>query len=487
METQYLNIQLKFLVALMLVTINFEGYSQIEFENHVITADDQSFLDFNLDNIKIADIDGDNYPDLITGKYWFKNLDGLGNFGTPNQIYSNNNLSSFCLSDIDNDNDTDIIGLNSNSNQIVWIENTGSGNFSISTLFTLSNIHSSDKIILADLNNDNLKDIIYVSNSGKISWYQNNNGEGSFGSEQIIGANFQIIYDVVAADIDGDSDLDVLLASGNDTVTLYNNINGEGTFDSGTIINQASTTCCWNNALYIDVGDIDGDGDLDILTSGFFGIYDPWLGGVSLWESYVAWQENIDGLGNFSEKNVIYNIPNDFSGPSTHSFFEDMDNDNDLDIVIGKYQYNDIYYYENIDNLGYSELNVIQEAPNLLLYFLEPSDINGDGKVDILYTTSSGNSNSKSIGWLENLGISLSNQESNQAVFTVSPNPVNDIFKIESNKTIEKVDIYGINGNLILTIENKNIIDVSQLSSGFYIVNIQSDNKSSQVTKIIKI
>jgi beta-glucanase (GH16 family) len=65
------------------------------------------------------------------------------------------------------------------------------------------------------------------------------------------------------------------------------------------------------------------------------------------------------------------------------------------------------------------------------------------------------------------------------------PNPVSDFVNIASNVILDKVEIYNLLGNLILKTEkDTNIIDVTSLSSGVYLMTVYSGN-DKVVKKII--
>ena len=71
--------------------------------------------------------------------------------------------------------------------------------------------------------------------------------------------------DVFAADIDGDGDLDVVSTSRSDNTTAWHaNINGDGSSWSTTIIDNNGL----NAPRATSFADIDGDGDLDVLLAG---------------------------------------------------------------------------------------------------------------------------------------------------------------------------------------------------------------------------
>ena len=85
--------------------------------------------------------------------------------------------------------------------------------------------------------------------------------------------------------------------------------------------------------------------------------------------------------------------------------------------------------------------------------------------------------NQTALGVNENGGINIS----------LYPNPTQDLVNIVSTETIQSVNIYNIDGKLVLsnTAQN-NVVDVKSLASGNYIVVIQTTNGASHKTKIVK-
>ena len=69
--------------------------------------------------------------------------------------------------------------------------------------------------------------------------------------------------------------------------------------------------------------------------------------------------------------------------------------------------------------------------------------------------------------------------------FTIYPNPVSDILNIKTQDEVLNVMIYDISGRQINTRINNNQIDVSDLTKGFYIINVVTDRASYQ-QKFIK-
>ena len=70
----------------------------------------------------------------------------------------------------------------------------------------------------------------------------------------------------------------------------------------------------------------------------------------------------------------------------------------------------------------------------------------------------------------------LSLEENNKDLFLVYPNPSSKSFNIKTDLQISKIKLYDILGKLILSKEeNTNVIDVQNLKTGLYILNIEAN------------
>jgi hypothetical protein len=227
-----------------------------------------------------------------------------------------------------------------------------------------------------DIDGDGHMDVLYASNDGKIAWYKNTDGAGTFGAEQTISTNVIVPFSVYAMDLDGDGDMDVLSASINDNkIAWYENTDGAGTFGAQNVI---STDAIKATSVYST--DLDGDGDMDVLSSSFN-------------DDKIAWYEN-DGTGNFGSQIVISTAA---SGASS-VYATDMDGDGDMDVLSASWTDNKIAWYENTDGAGtFGAQNVISTvAMNASSVYA--SDMDGDGDMDVV----SASLGDDKIAWYEN-------------------------------------------------------------------------------------
>ncbi len=106
---------------------------------------------------------------------WYENTDGEGTFGAQNVI-ANNIIGavSIAAADIDKDGDQDIIASAYNTNVVMWFENTnGLGNFGTSQEIN-NNAEGPNNLYVADLNGDTKQDVIVACEKGnKLVWYEN--------------------------------------------------------------------------------------------------------------------------------------------------------------------------------------------------------------------------------------------------------------------------------------------------------------------------
>ncbi|UKB81453.1 T9SS type A sorting domain-containing protein [Chryseobacterium sp. MEBOG07] len=335
------------------------------------------------DSVILKDLDNDNKPDLLVRinesrmLRWYKN-DGSGNF-TLKQTIDDFALGEFFdLGDVDGDGDLDIIHLfeNGNVKQFKWYNNTnGLGTFSTSNLisnvpynpYSVQNVKRYG-VKMFDLDGDGKQDLVFcVYWDNKLSW-KKNLGNGVFGPEQIISQNAIRVSKFDAADYNNDSKIDLISVSGGDSkVAWYEGVNGTGSFSAEKIL-----TTDVSSLSSVETGDVDGDGDTDI---------------VAVSGSKISWFKNTDGHADFSDQQKI--IRNNLQLASDMSL-ADVDSDGDKDIIFKK-QFDTsptTSKYLWLENNGTGNFNVehtIVDVGNNLGHLSTVGDFNGDGKKDFAY------------------------------------------------------------------------------------------------------
>ena len=180
------------------------------------------------------------------------------------------------------------------------------------------------------------------------------------------------VYDIYAADIDGDGDIDILSALyiANE-IYLYEN-DGHGNFTELLI----STEPDGPTSIY--AFDVDTDGDMDVLTTSSRG------------GNEVSWYEN-DGDEIFTRHIISTNASNCV-------FAIDVDGDGDADVLASSGINDILYWYENDGNENFTH-HTIMNGVNLPRS-LFAIDVDGDTDIDVLAASL----DQSPVAWYENDG-----------------------------------------------------------------------------------
>ncbi|MCW1148170.1 T9SS type A sorting domain-containing protein [Flavobacterium lacisediminis] len=91
----------------------------------------------------------------------------------------------------------------------------------------------------------------------------------------------------------------------------------------------------------------------------------------------------------------------------------------------------------------------------------------------------------RSIAFAITVAVTLSGDDFNSTSFIVYPNPVRDILNIETALEVQSVEIYNIQGQKIMS-SNQKQINVADLSVGIYIIRIQDTDNAMATIKFVK-
>ena len=90
------------------------------------------------------------------------------------------------------------------------------------------------------------------------------------------------------------------------------------------------------------------------------------------------------------------------------------------------------------------------------------------------------------ISYVVGSSCTLGTETSSELLEFYFPNPTNNVINISSNNTIDKVEIFNLIGNKVIsTTENLNSIEVSNLSKGIYLITVYSGTKKSTKKVIV--
>ena len=199
---------------------------------------------------------------------WYPNENGV--FATRHVITTSAaGARSVDVADIDSDGDLDVIFASSIDNTVGWARNENRASRFSGQIIRISNdMPGASYVRAADVNGDGAMDIVAsAADAGKVVWFRNLDGLGSFAGQWVISTNAVGVWSVAVGDIDGDGDIDVAsTAEGVDKVAWYENTNGLGQFSDEQIVWQAAAGQVVGK-LSIEIADLDGDGDNDLLTT----------------------------------------------------------------------------------------------------------------------------------------------------------------------------------------------------------------------------
>lgn len=417
-----------------------------------------------------ADLDGDGHDDILSASSgddtiaWYKNEDGFGNFGVQQTIANFDQVDFVHAADLDGDDDLDVIASSFALDFIFWYENIdGLGTFGLGQ--TVSNaVDLPKEVLAADLDGDDDLDLVSVSrDDNKLAWYENLDGLGDFGPQIVLSTDVLSAVSIDLVDIDGDLDTDILVTAGSDRkIYWFENLDGLGTFNSGNIVIDDPSAGFFISVMGVD---IDGDDDIDVISAEFSG-------------NRVAWYENLDGAGNFGpqqEIDLTLNLP-------SIAYAFDVDGDNDMDVLSQSSPDMKIVWYENLDGAGnFGPQQIVSTEANgpRSLY---ATDFDQDTDLDLSVASNADGT----IGWFENLTL-LDIEENGIPQFRLYPNPVIDYLSINTlDIYIDKVEIYDISGRLFKTVsEEFNQIDLREFNKGIFIIRIYSQSSINSV-KVIK-
>ena len=406
---------------------------------HVHTDSDGRICSWCGGSVQIADVDGDGDLDIFSGSRqlggagqvaWHENTDGRAEFAAPRGI-SDSAATSMVSADMDADGDVDLVAVVGSprdvASRIAWFENTDAqGSFQESPLAAVARVDSPSVVTvdisdsgrpdivswsyssgitrkenlgdgtfadtsplsggrlraissaLGDVNGDDNTDILFAGRHGRIAWFRHLRDPSTLEIQQVTD-HAGYVFAITTADVDGDGDYDVISGGFEDfsphNVFWFENL-GRGGFASARLVTEERTRA-------VAAGDIDGDGDTDIVSSA--------SGSFNL-----AWFENLDSRGNFGEANGLEGSVDRILSIA----IADLDADGDADLIAASRT--SIDWYENQNGKGkFGSRIIIASHEGVSLpssHAVFARDFNRDGKIDLVFA------NKDRLDWYKNNG-----------------------------------------------------------------------------------
>ena len=308
---------------------------------------------------------------------------------------------SVFAADLDSDGDLDVLSASGADDKIAWYENAdadsdGEPDASWTARPITALADGAISVFAADVDGDGDPDVLSASElDDKVAWYENadTNSDGvpdASWTARTITTGADRARSVYAADVDGDGDLDALSASfDDDTIAWYENadLDSDGVPDASWTARPITTSA--DGAISVFAGDVDSDGDLDVLSASYYG-------------NEIAWYENADansdGVPEWTARTITTAIN---QGRSVYA--ADVDGDGDLDALSASFNDDTIAWYENADldsdgvpDASWTARTITTGADGAVSVFA--ADVDGDGDVDAL----SASFNDDTIAWYEN-------------------------------------------------------------------------------------
>jgi hypothetical protein len=342
------------------------------------------------------DLDGDGDMDLVAASRDDNSIIWYASSGGPLPTFAPRLITnaaagavSVDVGDVDRDGDADVVSASEDDDRILLHLNDGRGNFATTVVrpgTPQPEVDFAKSVRLADLDGDGALDIAYASeDQNLVGWYANNGARPPQWAPQPVTANNGVhVKFVTSADMDNDGDEDLISAwsglGGQDTAVLWHRNGGQAapTFATFTVTTLAV------GARYVEAADLDGDGDMDLLTASRDDGRILWFRNHAPHRTTILSPAELRPIGTYTA--------------ARHIIAADVDGDGDNDFVtVGE---SSLVWHES--NGAQPPAFAARPIPSSISggRWVDAADLDGDGDMDL----SLASTNNGAVFWYENNG-----------------------------------------------------------------------------------